>query len=115
MGEEEGGVGEVTAVGERTKVEELADGIIVAVEAVGDEDAVNGFEFLHAGTSSNDGHAPFPGSNAALGTGGINCSAVAMCVYQMVHPISNTESCGVSLTRPDWKADSSFFSFFRNL
>ena len=60
MGEKKRRVREVTGVGEGAEGKELADGEIVAVETVGDEDGVGCFELAHVAAAFCNGHEPMP-------------------------------------------------------
>lgn len=58
-------VTEVSGFRQSAKGDELADGVVVKVEAMADEDGVHGLELAHVGTALCQRHAAPPCLNAA--------------------------------------------------
>lgn len=66
MAEYEGGVREAAGGRECAESKEFANGVVVVVEAAGNEDGVNGLELAHGGAALRKGHAPLPCLAAAV-------------------------------------------------
>lgn len=56
----ERGVTEVAGVGKSAEGDDFADGVVVEVEAAGEEEGVDGLELTHVGAALRQRHEPLP-------------------------------------------------------
>lgn len=59
-------VAQASGVRESAKGDEFADGVVMKVETLGDEDGVDGFQLAHVSAALCQRHAPLPYSEAAV-------------------------------------------------